>query len=68
MLGAWATQLKTALQPQQNLPRAAETQAMQSGGDTQILRDQRGLKEGVSHFGLKIRVEIAIGQILAGKK
>lgn len=44
------------------------TWAMQSGGDKQILRDQSGLKDGVSYFGLQIRVEVEIGQFLAGKQ
>lgn len=66
-------QLKTALHPAESFP------GLQGGctdydtgyalwGDKQILRAQSGLKEGCSHFGLQIRVEVAIGQILAGKQ
>lgn len=57
-MGAWAAELKTALQPAlkaaHGCREAEETmaQGMQFGGDKQILRDQSGLKEGVSHFGL----------------
>lgn len=74
MLGAWAAQLKTALQAHLKAPQGCReaagtmTWAMQSGGDKQILRDQSGLKDGVSYFGLQIRVEVEIGQFLAGKQ
>lgn len=43
-------------------------QAVQSGRNKQIAREQRGLEEGVSRFGLQIRVEVAIGQILGGEQ
>lgn len=43
-------------------------QAMQAGLDKQLAREQRGLEEGVSWFGLQRRVEVAIVQILDGKQ